>query len=154
MGCMKQHPRYPDIFVAEDGTVFRRLTPSKDAGGYHQIRNGEIRERRHVLVAEAHLGPRPRGADVRHLNGDPADDRPENLAYGARVENAADTVAHGRTTRGSRNTQAKLGEAQVREIKMRLAAGEKGRALAHEFCVSDSAICDIRKGRQWGWLEI
>jgi hypothetical protein len=36
---MKQHPRYPDIFVAEDGSVFRRLTPVKDDGGYHQIRN-------------------------------------------------------------------------------------------------------------------
>jgi len=151
---MKQHPRYPDIFVAEDGSVFRRLAPSRDSGGYHQIRNGRIRERRHTLVAEAYHGPRPPGADIRHLNGDPGDDRPENLAYGTRVENAADTISHGRTTRGSRNTQAKLTEAQAREIKMRLRAGEMGRALAREFGVSEQGICDIRKGRQWGWLEI
>lgn len=151
---MKQHPRYPDIFVAEDGSVFRRLTPSKDSGGYHQIRNGKIRERRHALVAEAYHGPRPPGADIRHLNGDPGDDRPENLAYGTRAENAADTVSHGRTTRGSRNTQAKLTEAQARDIKMRLQAGEMGRALADEFGVTEQTICDIRKGRQWAWLEI
>lgn len=149
---MRQHPRYPDIFVAEDGSVFRRLTPSKDPAGYHQIRNGRIRERRHALVAEAYLGPRQPGMDVRHLNGDPGDDRPENLAYGTRAENAADTVAHGRTTRGSRNAQAKLTEAQVTEIYMRLRAGEKGRALAREFNVSEQTICGIRKLRQWAWL--
>lgn len=149
---MKQHPRYSDIFVAEDGSVFRRLSPSKDAGGYHQIRNGKIRERRHVLVAEAYLGPRPRGADVRHLNGDPADDRPENLAYGSRRENAGDMVRHGRSTRGSQNARSKLNEAEVLEIRQRLQAGEKGVALAHEFEVSSQTICDIKMGRIWDWL--
>jgi HNH endonuclease len=90
--------------------------------------------------------------DVRHLNGNPADDRPENLAYGTRAENLADAAQHGRTTRGSRNAQAKLTEAQATEIYMRLRAGEKGRSLAHEFNVSEQTICGIRKLRQWAWL--
>lgn len=38
------------------------------------------------LVAEAFLGARPEGAKVRHLNGNKADNRVENLAYGSAGE--------------------------------------------------------------------
>lgn len=40
---------------------------------------------------------------------------------------------------------------QAREIKARLAAGGRGtaKALAAEFNVSQSTICDIKKGRSW-----
>jgi hypothetical protein len=49
----------------------------------------------HALVLLAHTGPRPEGMVVRHLNGDPADNRLANLAYGTYVENQADAVRHG-----------------------------------------------------------
>lgn len=149
---MKQHPSDPSIFVTEDGRVFRELLPSKDSGGYHQIRNGELRQRRHVLVCEAYHGPRPPGCEVRHLDGDKSNDTPGNLEWGTRLENCADTVAHGRTTRGVKNAQALLTEAQAREIKQRRADGEGGRALAQEFGISEGAVCDLHKGRTWSWL--
>lgn len=50
----------------------------------------------HTLVAMAWHGPRPDGQECRHLNGDPTDNRPENLAWGTRAENMADMVRHGR----------------------------------------------------------
>ncbi|MFC3848880.1 NUMOD4 motif-containing HNH endonuclease [Corynebacterium hansenii] len=50
----------------------------------------------HRLIAETFLGPRPDGMHVRHLNGDPTDNRPENLAYGTHSENMRDMVRHGR----------------------------------------------------------
>ncbi len=50
----------------------------------------------HSLVALAFHGPRPEGLEVRHLNGDPTDNRPENLRYGTHAENMQDKVAHGR----------------------------------------------------------
>lgn len=50
----------------------------------------------HRLVAAAFIGPRPAGHVVRHLNGDPFDNRPENLAYGTPSENMFDVVRHGR----------------------------------------------------------
>jgi hypothetical protein len=49
----------------------------------------------HRLVAEAFLGPAPQGQEVRHLNGNRLDNRPENLAYGSSRENTLDTIRHG-----------------------------------------------------------
>ncbi|GAC81679.1 HNH endonuclease [Gordonia malaquae] len=49
----------------------------------------------HRLVMETFVGPCPSGMEVRHLNGEPADNRLENLAYGTRSENVLDSVAHG-----------------------------------------------------------
>jgi hypothetical protein len=151
---MRQHPTNPSIFVADDGRVFRELFPSKDSGGYHQIRNGDLRQRRHVLVCEAFHGPRPfPRAEVRHLDGDPSNDAPGNLAWGTRVDNCADTAAHGRTSRGAKNHSTVLSEAQALEIKQRRLAGESGKALADEFGVSQGTVCDIKYGRSWDWLK-
>ncbi|QBI97752.1 HNH endonuclease [Mycobacterium phage Zeuska] len=49
----------------------------------------------HTLVMEAFVGPRPEGYEIRHLNGNPDDNRLENLQYGTRSENAEDSKAHG-----------------------------------------------------------
>lgn len=49
----------------------------------------------HHLVMEAFVGPRPEGFDIRHLNGNPSDNRLSNLRYGTRRENVLDTVHHG-----------------------------------------------------------
>ena len=49
----------------------------------------------HTLVAAAFHGPRPVGLEVRHLNGEPWDCRPENLAYGTPSENQQDKFLHG-----------------------------------------------------------
>jgi group I intron endonuclease len=50
---------------------------------------------------------------------------------------------------GSGNHAAKLTEDQVREIKRRLALGEKGYVLAAEFGVGGSVISNIKNGRVW-----
>lgn len=50
----------------------------------------------HHLVLEAFVGARPNDKPVcRHLNGDSADNRAENLVWGTHVENGRDTVEHG-----------------------------------------------------------
>lgn len=50
----------------------------------------------HRVIAEAFHGPRPEGAQIRHLNGDRTDNRPANLAYGSASDNMQDRIAHGR----------------------------------------------------------
>ena len=149
---LKQHPHHPEIWVSDQGTVFRELTPSLDGAGYHQIRNGKFRERRHVLVAETWVGPRPPECVVRHKDGDPGHDHPDNLEWGSQAENMQDAVKHGTMTKGSKHHCAKLTEAQVKEIKMRRASGESGCSLAKEFGISHQTVCDIHKGRAWSWL--
>lgn len=53
------------------------------------------------------------------------------------------------TTKGN----ARLTASQVAEIKRRLRAGERGRALAKVFGVKPAAISSIRVGRTWSHVE-
>jgi hypothetical protein len=62
----------------------------------------------HVLLMLAFCGPRPDGMEIRHLNGDSADGRLVNLAYGTHSENVLDQVAHG-TNGQSRKTHCPAG---------------------------------------------
>jgi len=51
----------------------------------------------HQLVLTAFVGPgNGRIKQARHLNGDPEDNRLENLCWGSAKENAADRAKHGR----------------------------------------------------------
>jgi hypothetical protein len=49
----------------------------------------------HALVLEAFVGPRPPGMECRHLDGDPKNNRLENLCWGTRTENIEDALRHG-----------------------------------------------------------
>lgn len=76
------------------------MAQSIDACGYPRLRlcSGGVHTNRrtHNLVADAFFGPRPEGMQVQHLNGDAADCRASNLAWGTGSENTADTIRHGR----------------------------------------------------------
>ena len=52
----------------------------------------------HRLVAEAFLGPRPRGLVCRHLDGNASNNAASNLAWGTGSENNYDSVRHGTWT--------------------------------------------------------
>jgi hypothetical protein len=94
----------------------------------------------HHLVYAAFHGARDPGLDVRHLDGDPANNRPDNLAQGTRSENILDVVRSGRAWR-------KLSRPQATDIRAALQNGASGAALARRFCVSESAISAIKVGR-------
>jgi len=49
----------------------------------------------HKLVLLAFVGPAPYKHECRHLNGNPSDNRLENLRWGTRSENILDAVRHG-----------------------------------------------------------
>jgi hypothetical protein len=49
----------------------------------------------HTLVAQAFLGPRPVGQEVRHLDGNSINNTLGNLAYGTHAENREDAIRHG-----------------------------------------------------------
>ncbi len=150
---LHEHPSIPRLYATRDGRLFVELTHSPDGRGYPLVRvNGRL-VRRHTVVAETFLGPRPHGHVVRHKNGMPGDDRPGNLRWGSQAENCADTVAHQRSTRGEQNARHKLTATQASAIKSRRASGESGRSLAREFCISEQTIADIHHGRTWSWLE-
>lgn len=62
------------------------LTPQPDKDGYLRVRVGRRLVGVHTLVCLAFHGP----AEVRHLNDDPADNRPRNVVWGSRRENERD----------------------------------------------------------------
>lgn len=83
----------------------RIVAQDPDAGGYLTVRlwlgSGKRRKAKvHRLVLDAFLGPAPDKV-TRHLNGDPSDNRLQNLAYGTQGQNIRDQVAHGTHPWGS-----------------------------------------------------
>jgi len=56
----------------------------------------------HRLVLEAFVGPCPEGMECRHLDGDPSNNRLENLRWGTPAENTEDKRKHGRHTSKAR----------------------------------------------------
>ena len=107
----------------------------------------------HRLVLEAFVGPCPPGCETRHLNGNPADNRLCNLAWGTHRENAADKVRHGTAPRGERNPSAKLTEADVREVRTLVEQGYTQRDIADRFDVGPIAICHIVTRKAWKHVE-
>lgn len=84
------------------------LTPIKGKRGYLSVHLHSERSRRlvriHRIVAEAFHGVSDLPL-VRHLDGNPENNVPSNLAHGTAQENANDRVAHGRQYLGNQNSQ-------------------------------------------------
>lgn len=119
-----------------------------------QVRHALKRQRNrlvHVLVAETFIGPRPTGLQVRHLDGNPGNNRRSNLIYGTAKENARDRERHRRTLRGERHGSAKISDYEVermRELHVKAALTQD--ALAKAFGISQQQVSNIlrRKKRQ------
>ena len=105
----------------------------------------------HVLVLEAFVGPRPRGAQCRHLNNVRSDARLSNLRWGTPSENQRDRVKAGTSNRGERNPHALLSCDDARLIRKAPKAARK--ELAARFGVSVSTIRAVQERRNWAWLD-
>jgi len=107
----------------------------------------------HRLVLETYVGPCPDGMEACHNDGNPADNRLENLRWDTRRNNHRDKVQHGTHNRGERHGRVKLNELQVRVIRRLIEFGNLTRLeIAKVFNVNDSTIGDIKAKRTWGWL--
>jgi hypothetical protein len=74
----------------------RILRPGIASNGYPTVALGRGKTRTiHSLVAEAFIGPRPDGQEVRHKDGNRRNPAALNLSYGTRTQNIYDAVAHG-----------------------------------------------------------
>lgn len=163
---MQKLPAFPGYSVSDDGRVWsekpwrgtsgRWLRPSTDGGGYQCVDlcvDGTKHDVRiHRLVAFTFLGAPPvPGLEVRHLDGNPANNHVSNLKWGTAVENMADQVAHGTSNHGERNPAAKLTEADVLDIREQQGVSHVG--MARRYGVSETAIRKIRTGATWGHVQ-
>jgi hypothetical protein len=103
----------------------KMLKPGLASSGYPTVALGRGRTKTvHSLVAEAFIGPRPEGCEVRHKNGVRDDPRACNLEYGTRTENIYDAVKHG--TWMSERRYKSLSEHCRRMTKQRVARQKGG----------------------------
>jgi hypothetical protein len=109
----------------------------------------------HHISYEIHHGPVPDGGWVLHHCDNPPCVRPDHIYLGTPKQNSQDAVSRGRWAdlRGENNNFARLTETSVREIKRRIAEGERCAAIARAFGVSYGAIYEIIKGRNWSHVE-
>ena len=107
----------------------------------------------HRAILMAFRGLPGPGQEARHLDGNPANNHIDNLAWGTKAENAADKVRHGTAAIGRRHGMAKLTEDDVREIRLRKAAGDSSVTLALAFGVSSATIDGIVARRTWRHVD-
>jgi hypothetical protein len=103
----------------------------------------------HRLVLQAFVGPCPEGMECCHNDGNPANNRLENLRWGTRASNMADKLKHGTHQRGERNGQAKLTQADVLAIR---ADPRLQWEIAADHGVDRTVVSDIKQRKTWAWL--
>src|SRR3954454_19962452 len=100
----------------------------------------------HRLVLEAFVGPRPPRLVCCHWDGDPANNRLENLRWDTQKSNCDDMLRHGRRRMGETGTKARLKEDEVREIRRLMADGASPHDLAARYGVGGPNIKAIACG--------
>lgn len=86
----------------------RTLRSSPTKAGYPIVQIPPKKRYVHRLVLEAFIGSCPQGMECRHLDGNPSNNRLDNLVWGTHSENNRDIVTHGKHNYGSR-THCKRG---------------------------------------------
>lgn len=105
-------------------------------------KNGERKHRTvHTLVAEAFIGKRADGMVVRHLDGNPANNFVENLAYGTQSSNEQDSVRHG--------THYRNHKISIEQAKKIAADPRRYKEIEKDYGIRASHIADIKAGLYW-----
>lgn len=156
MGRVKSLPRVVDRGKWGSLVMEEKLKiPTLGKDGYYRLwlyKNGKGRDwLLHRLVAYVFLPEPAEGqTHVRHLNGDKADCRADNLAYGTPAENMADQLSYMKPGDNPRNW--KLTADDVAAIRKRIAAGEPNLRICKDYGVSDVVISNIKLGRSYAWI--
>lgn len=109
--------------------------------------NKKVTKSVHRLVCMAFHGMPPNPADqVRHLDGNHANNQPDNLAWGTQEENWQDRRAHGRVAFGEDHHSARLTNAEREHLRWAISSGLcSQRHAAKILGMSQSAISQIAK---------
>lgn len=143
------------------GTITTRLRRGRilkswvNSKGYHYLSLGaKNRKELHYWVATAFLGPRPKGLQVNHKDGDKSNNCPDNLEWVTRSVNVQHAFDNNLNQSGSKHGISKLTEKQVCEIKKTLVGKTKRKKpyysdIAAVFGVDRKTIEAIAKNKNW-----
>lgn len=161
----------PGYYITDNGRVYtdrvttrhrkggmREVMQTLSANGYRYVRilvNGRPAARYvHRLVATAFLAAPAEGQIVvRHLDGNPANNSPGNLAWGTQAENMADCIAHGNTLKGVKNPNAKLNDRVVLAARILVEEGYGVTEVGNLIGVSRETVRRAVTGEQWGHVD-
>jgi hypothetical protein len=76
----------------------------------------------------------------------------KHLSWKTPAENSMDQVLHGTKPRGERHAQAKITEAQAREI-IALKGKTPKRIVAQSYGISVSLVAGLQARRTWKWMQ-
>lgn len=116
--------------------------------------NGKL-EQAHRAAWMVFKGDIPEGMQVNHKCNNRPCINPDHLYICDQVQNMKDMsdAGRGKWHKGSDNSQSKLNDESVREIKLLIDSGATNRSIAGFFDVSQSCISSIKNGRTWAHVE-
>jgi hypothetical protein len=125
-----------------------------ESGHLHVNLGARNTKKAHRLVLEAFVGPCPVGFECLHIDGNPTNNRLDNLRWGTRLENRADMRVHAQLYR-RRQGSTWLSEETIRAIKRDLRAPDKPaqRVLARKYGVHVNTINNINRGFTHKWVD-
>lgn len=133
------------------------------------IYTGHVNEKGYIMVSVIELGIRKYKNTARlvasafhgkcdhkmvlHNNGNPADNRPENLRYGTAKDNYDDAVKHGTNSKGTIHGGAKLKPDDILKIREEYNSGKSSyNKLGEKYGVTKHTIYRVIKGDNWKWI--
>lgn len=140
-------------------------TRHKGYGAFVYRRDGKtVNGRAHRYSYELHVGPIPDGLMVLHSCDTPACVNPSHLFLGTNTDNVRDMIAKDRKVkggtygpgdyeRGERHHNARLTEADVREIRRLASIGTPQAKIAKQFGTSQGNISPIVNRKAWDHVE-
>lgn len=173
---VRQIPNYPEYFASKCGKIYRKFDAKqftdrqgvewKSEAGFKQItpwedgkylscrlrdKFGNLKKQgvhRWVLLTYV---SKPDDAEYAcHKNGNPHDNRLDNLYWGTPKQNSEDMVRHGHASLGIKNGNAKMTDEKVEDLKKKYY--EKRAVLtelAKEYDLDVSTVQDITSGKTW-----
>jgi hypothetical protein len=157
----RYHPRYAGLYVSNHGRLESRhfeLVAAGPVQGYRKVAFQAIGEEKrrtysvHRLVFEAFNGPLPAKRFVRHLDGDPQNNRLDNLAPGTGRDNARDRTTHGRTAHGEHHNRVTVPDAVALAAMRRCLSGQSASAVARSSNLNPVTLHAWKSGRNRGYL--
>lgn len=137
-----------------DSSGCRPWLAYRDKNDYGIFMLGRARPAQGVAWRLTYHGPiHPLASDFMHFCDRPWCVEPSHTYPNTPRKNVEDMAAKGRQARGGRLPQTKLTEDDVREIRRRLALGERHGVIAARHGVSRSRVSEIsRRGVALGWI--
>jgi hypothetical protein len=151
-------PNFPNYAVDMAGRVYsKNYRNSSDSFPLHPILsfhgypvvclslNKQMSVAVHKLVALAFLGPRPKGMEINHINGDKTDNRLVNIEYTTRSGNQLHAWNIGLQKHTSEMSSARALGAKASAIARRILTTNDVAAIRNEYALGFTTIKTLAK---------